>query len=267
MALFEFIEMRGSLRRKDINKKHKLVDVIFLVFSAVLSGASGWKSIQEFGELQLGWLKQYAPFENGIPRRHCIANIIRTLDSDILVEALFLWINERRVKDGKKLIAIDGKTMRGTRKTSILQALHVVSAYDVGAGIALYQKATESKGKEGPIGREIIRLLALENAIVTMDALHCQVKTLDLITQRKGDYIVGVKNNQKQLYQFVKERFSAAYDTEEFAEFTEQNKGHGRLEQRIVMQLPADLPDDLKQRWPSIRSLIEVVSERGKPGD
>uniref|UniRef100_UPI00139231D0 transposase family protein n=1 Tax=Serratia microhaemolytica TaxID=2675110 RepID=UPI00139231D0 len=55
MSIFNYISEIPD-PRKDINKKHKLVDVIFLVFSAVLSGASGWKSIQEFGELQLGWL-------------------------------------------------------------------------------------------------------------------------------------------------------------------------------------------------------------------
>ena len=65
--------------RTDVNIKHNLVDVLFLTLSAVLSGADGWKSIQEFGELQLDWLRQHRPFENGIPKRHCITNIIRAL--------------------------------------------------------------------------------------------------------------------------------------------------------------------------------------------
>lgn len=75
--------------RNDINVKHDLVDVVFLVFSAVLSGATGWKSIQDFGESQIDWLRQYREFENGIPKRHCIANIISALDSDSLLDALF----------------------------------------------------------------------------------------------------------------------------------------------------------------------------------
>ena len=67
--------------RKDINLKHELVDVIFLTLSAVLSGATGWKSIQDFGETQLEWLRQHRDFESGIPKRHCIANIIKAFDS------------------------------------------------------------------------------------------------------------------------------------------------------------------------------------------
>lgn len=68
---------------------------------------------------------------------------------------------------------------------------------DVGSGIALYQRATESKGKEGPVARQLIELLALDKAIVTLDALHCQKETLKLITQRGGDFIVGIKRQSK----------------------------------------------------------------------
>ncbi|WP_146144625.1 transposase family protein, partial [Shewanella algae] len=80
--------------RKDINLKHNLVDVVFLTLSAILSGATGWKSIQEFGEEQLDWLRLYRKFENGIPKRHCISNIIKALDSELLLQAIFGWINE-----------------------------------------------------------------------------------------------------------------------------------------------------------------------------
>ncbi|CDG98716.1 transposase (fragment) [Xenorhabdus bovienii str. puntauvense] len=154
--------------------------------------------------------------------------------------------------------------MRGTCKGSLHEALHVVSAYDVGSGIALYQRATESKGKEGPVARQLIELLALDKAIVTLDALHCQKETLKLITQRGGDFIVGIKGNQSPLYQFVKSRFASHYDSDERVEFTEKNKGHGRTELRAVMQISAGLPKDLQGQWPSVHSLIEVVSERGE---
>ncbi|WP_165489686.1 transposase family protein [Pseudoalteromonas sp. DL-6] len=74
----------------------------------VLNGADGWKSIQEFGELQLDWLRHHRPFENGIPKRHCIANIIRALDTDSLLKALLNRSNSRREEAQKPYIAIDG---------------------------------------------------------------------------------------------------------------------------------------------------------------
>lgn len=124
MSIFNYISEITD-PRSDINKKHELIDVIFLVFAAVLSGASGWKSIQEFGEAQFEWLKQHTDFTHGIPRRHCIANIIKAIDREVLVEALYAWINHRRLREGKSIIAIDGKTMRGTCKGSLHEALHV----------------------------------------------------------------------------------------------------------------------------------------------
>ncbi len=100
--------------RTDINVKHDLIDVVFLTLSAVLSGADGWKSIQEFGELQLDWLRKHRAFANGIPRRHCIANIIKALDTEELLKALIDWINRRREAANKSHIAIDGKVLRGS---------------------------------------------------------------------------------------------------------------------------------------------------------
>ena len=149
--------------RTDINIKHDLIDVMFLTLSAVLSGADGWKSIQEFGEMQLDWLRQHRPFEGGIPRRHCIANIIKALDTEALIMALIDWINARREASDKPHIAIDGKVLRRSWNGSIHNALNVVSAYDVENGLALYQQSSDSKGKEGQIARDIIDMFDLVN--------------------------------------------------------------------------------------------------------
>jgi hypothetical protein len=181
--------------RKDINLKQNLVDVVFLTLSAILSGATGWKSIQEFGEEQLDWLRLYRKFENGIPRRHCIANIIKALDSDLLLQAVFGWVNDNRQSEGKSIIALDGKTMRGSWREDAKNALHVVSAFAVGNGIALYQGSSNSKGKEAEVARNMIDSMALDDAIVTLDAQHCQVSTMSKIRQRKGEFIIQLKAN------------------------------------------------------------------------
>jgi predicted transposase YbfD/YdcC len=248
--------------RHDRNKRHELVDVIFLAFSAILSGATGWKSIEQFGEEQLEWLQLHGVFKNGLsPSRHCIAYVIKSLQTEALINALCLWLNQRREQLGKPLIALDGKTLRGTGN-ALEESLHLVSAYDVGNGLSLYQKSAASKGQEGETARDIIKLLALEGRIITMDALHCQVDTLEQVIQSKGDFVIQVKTNQKTLYQHINAAFAVAYGSEDLSEYVESNKGHGREEYRTVMQLPANLPEKLKARWPHIRSFIEVASER-----
>ncbi|HAT2164804.1 ISAs1 family transposase [Shewanella algae] len=252
--------------RKDINLKHNLVDVVFLTLSAILSGATGWKSIQEFGEEQLDWLRLYRKFENGIPKRHCISNIIKALDSELLLQAIFGWINEQRQTEGKTVIALDGKTLRGAWSEDAKNALHVVSAFDVGNGITLYQDSSHSKGKEAEVARNMIDAMALDNAVLTLDALHCQVSTMNKIKQGNGDFIIQLKSNQPGLFEAVKTSFSKAYEQPELAIFEQFNMGHGRRERRTVMQIEAELSAELKKKWPHITSFIEVASERTVDG-
>ncbi|MGY8899431.1 MAG: ISAs1 family transposase [Paraglaciecola sp.] len=254
--------------RTDINVKHDLIDVMFLTLSAVLSGADGWKSIQEFGEMQLDWLRLHRRFDNGIPRRHCIANIIKALDTEALIKALIDWINSRREASNKPHIAIDGKVLRGSWSGSVQRALNVVSAYDVENGLALYQQSSDSKGKEGQIARDIIDMLALKDSIVTLDALHCQRDTLDLIRQRKCDFIVQVKANQGKLHKAVKAHFEAHYEDMQASEENEGiNAGHGREESRITMQLPITLSNELREKWPHVKTVIEVARGRKTKND
>ncbi|CDG22311.1 protein of unknown function [Xenorhabdus poinarii G6] len=103
--------------------------VIFLAFSAVLSGASGWKSIQEFGKLQIEWLKQHTSFTHGIPHRHTIARILKAIVAESLLEALLNWVNERRSQEGKPIIAMDGKILRGADQNEAKTAAHLVTSY------------------------------------------------------------------------------------------------------------------------------------------
>lgn len=248
--------------RKDVNIKHNLFDVLFLVLAAVLSGAHGWKDIQVFGDAQLDWLRKYRTFENGIPRRHCIAKIISMLDTDLLVQALLGWINERRQLNGKPVVAIDGKTMKRAWDNDIYKALHVVTAYDVENGITLYQKASDSKGKEREIARNIIEMLSLKDCVVTMDALHCQKDTMAQIVQQQGDFVVQLKANQGKLFQHVQQAFATNYDDPQLPEYVEKSKGHGRSEVRRVMQISATLPASLRAQWPHIKSFIEIGTER-----
>ena len=254
--------------RSHINKKHDLVEVIFLAFSAVLSGADGWKSIEEFGDYHLQWLRKHSPFKNGIPRRHCISKIICALDPDVLAQAVLGWINQERERTGCSVIAIDGKTLKKAWQGKAHKALHVVSALDTQLGISLYQNATDNKGHEIEQAREVINKLALSNRIVTMDSLHCQKETLTQIVERKGDFVVQLKANQPNLHKAVQQAFADRYESQEdLAEFTQENKGHGRVEKRHVMQLHAKhLPEEMKTQWPEVKSVIEISSERTLKG-
>lgn len=144
------------------------------------------------------------------------------------------------------------------------EALHVVSAFDVGQGIALYQDSSNSRGSEQEVARRVIDALTLEDAVVTLDALHCQKETMAKVKkQKKGDFVIQLKSNQPSLYEAVQACFASQYERPDLATFEQCNEGHGRKEKRTVMQISAsELPKELQKKWPHIHSLIEVASER-----
>ena len=96
--------------RRDINKKHELLDLLFLTVSAVMSGAEGWKDIKQFGDEKLDWLRRYRPFANGMPVDDTIARVVRALDPEQFNRAFLNWVNEVRAASGQEQIALDGKT-------------------------------------------------------------------------------------------------------------------------------------------------------------
>lgn len=160
----------------------------------------GWKSVQEFGEEQHEWQRKYRSFEFRIPKRHCITHIISALDSYLLLQTVVNWLNDSRQKEGETVIAKGEKTMRGAWRTESQKALHVVSAFDVTNGLALYEEASDSKGSEATVARDIIDALVLDNAIV-----NCQKETMKKIPPQKGDFVIQLKGNQPMLLDAVKE--------------------------------------------------------------
>lgn len=264
MSLFDQLNLIED-SRSHINRGHDLVDIIFLVLAAIASGCNGWLEIEEFGNENLSWLQKHRPFTHGIPTRHSIARIIKTIDAEMMILALFSWVNTLRASAGRPLIAIDGKTLRGAvNQQGSEHAVHLVSAFDVEHGLVLYQQDTQTKGSELATVRELLHMLDIRDAILTFDALHCNADTLKQITKRKGDYVVQVKSNQPNLLKAIKEQFEPhwAGDGSSLATFEEKEKGHGREECRTTFQLPAVLPKELAKKWPSVRSFIAVERVR-----
>lgn len=262
MTLLEHLTLVEETR-SDINQKHELVDVMFLVISAIMAGAEGWQDIETYGDSKADWLRQYRPFTHGIPRRHTIARILRCIVIESLLEALLNWVNEHRTHHGKPIIAFDGKVLRGSYRHSATQAVQLVTAYDTENGLVLSQKATPSKKGEIATVREMLDMLNLKGAVVTLDALHCQRETLEKIQDKKAHVVVQVKHNQPNLRKAVQSQFQAVFDARKEQVVVEHKEtGHGRKEERYVFQLKAKLPAELAEKWPTIRSIIAVERHR-----
>lgn len=258
MSIIEHLSVVEDTR-SDINQKHDLIDVIFLVISAIASGCEGWQDIEYYGEEKLDWLRRYRLFEHGLPRRHTIARILRSVVAESLLEALALWINEQRTSQNRPIIAFDGKVLRGSYRNDKKTALQLVTAYDTERGLVLSQKPTENKNGEISVVRQMLDVINVKDSVITVDALHCQRDTLEKIAEKK----VQVKNNQPKLRAAVVDQFQAVFDAGKEKIVTEiKEKHHGRSEERYVFQLKAKLPEELTKKWPTVRSIIAVERHR-----
>jgi len=268
MNFFSYCEQIED-SRIDINIEYDLVDIIFLTMTAILSGAKGWKDIEVFGLAKLTWLQQYRPFANGIPTRHSIGRIIRSIKAESIVDCFEQWITTQREQTDNTHIAFDGKVLKGSRHQRLgegINALQLMTAMVVESGLILTQKETPSKHNEISVMQTMLKNLSVKDAIISADALHCQTKTVDMIRHQGADYMVQIKGNQKNLHQDVQAFFRNTQSTnsELYKQHTfEEIEGeHGRLTQRHYRLLP--ITDWLIEtnKWIDSHAVIEVTRLR-----
>lgn len=251
--------------RIERNKLHLLPDILFLVVSAVCSGAKGWESIEDFGHSKLDWLQRFVPLANGIPSHDCIEYVMTRLSPVRFRECFISWTQAVK-QESEDVIAIDGKTARGSRdRVNGGKALHMVSAWACDNRLVLAQEATDEKSNEITAIPKLLKLLELKGCIVTLDAMGCQRDIAKQIHQQQGDYIMGLKGNQSTLQDAVADYFATA-KTHQFRsvphDYTEEtDKDHGRLDSRRywITEDLSTLPRP--ERWAGLRSIGMVERE------
>jgi predicted transposase YbfD/YdcC len=273
MLSMSFIDYFGSITdpRTDINVKHELLDVIFLTITGVVSGCEGWKDIHEFGCLKIEWLRKYRPFKNGIPVDDTIARIISALVPEEFTKSFIDWVNELRRYEGKEQISIDGKTLRRSFDNGDrMSALHSVTVWSKSNGLVLAQSRSKSKKNENKTVMELLDLIEIGNAIITMDAMNTQRSIEAKLIQKKADYVLPVKENQKNLLEEIQDYF--VYMNQQHAEivtkstYSEVDSGHGRIEQRIYRQLLINELIPEAGKWSGIKTVVEVLRQRELKG-
>jgi len=176
--------------RSHINRTHDLLDVLFLTIAAMMSGAEGWQDIRDFGLQKEDWLKQYRSFEHGIPVDDTIARIISRLNPDKFVECFLNWSNSLRQAQGKEIINIDGKTLRRSFKDGDrTSALHLISVWASESQLVLGQFKSQGKKNEINTVMELLDLIDIKDATVTLDAMGTQKKIAKKIRSQGGDYV------------------------------------------------------------------------------
>ena len=242
------------------NYYYPLEEILFLVISAVISGANGWTSIELFGKAKLEWLRQFFPYEHEIPSHDILGGLFSRLDSKEFTKCFSNWVNSVANLTDKEVIAIDGKTIRNSKDdTSSKSAIHLVSAYASDNRISLGQEAVLEKSNEITAIPKLLKTLTIKGCIVTIDAMGCQKKIAKEIIAVEADYILMVKDNQKKIRIQIEDSFKTKKSC---TSNTTNDFGHGRIETRAC-----DVIDDLsllenKSDWKNIKSIVRITSVR-----
>ncbi len=267
-GVFVSIFSRLEDPRLERTRKHKFLDIIGLALFAVLAGAHGYTEIEDFCRHHKEWLKHYFELPNGIPSHDTFCRVFSAINAQAFEESFFTWLKAVIKMFPENVIAIDGKSIRASRRArSGLKALHIVNAWSCANGISLGQMIVDDKTNEITVIPDILKKLCIEGAIVTLDAMGCQKAIAEQVITQKGDYILRVKANQGQLYDAMETTFKQAENLQYqsmtyYQALDETNNDHGRIESRQCVVLPLMYLFGMKLKWKGLKSLILVISER-----
>ena len=251
--------------RVERTRKHPLINVLFIAVCGVLSGANSFASIHEFAIDRRHWFARYLDLSNGIPSDDTLARVLARLDPGAFEKCLLSWIRAVQEATEDRLIAIDGKTLRGSSdRADGRAAIHMVSAWASANKLSLGQVVVPEKSNEITAIPELLGLLDIAGALVTIDAMGCQREIAAEIRRGEGDYVLAVKQNQPTLYERVEAAIDVASegDTEGFEEHVTAEKGHGRQETRTYAVVPASGSIDPEGQWCDLKAIGIATSER-----
>ena len=263
--------------RSSINRQHPLVSVVVIALMAVLAGAGGPTAIARWAKLKGAWLAQVLDLPAGVPGKDVFRRVLMLLNPAAFQACFFGWLHALRAKAAeagdvdRPVFAIDGKTARRSHdRGQGLGALHAVSVWASAFGLSLGQVACDEKSNEITALPELLRLVDLKGAIVTLDAMGTQKAIAEQLVEQGADYVLALKGNQGTLHQAVLDHVEAQSETD-FADvparrLVTRETGHGRDEIRSYVQLPVPPDWAALALWKGLRTIGVVTSVRVSDG-
>jgi predicted transposase YbfD/YdcC len=251
--------------RVERTRKHPLINIVFIAVCGVLSGANSFASIHEFALDRTTWFARYLDLTNGIPSEDTFGRVLARLNPAEFEKCLLSWIQAVQEVTAHRLIPIDGKALRGSYdRRDGRAAIHMVSAWAAEDQLSLGQVVVQEKSNEITAIPELLRLLEISGAIVTIDAMGCQKEIAAQIRQGDGDYVLAVKQNQPTLYEQVNQAIDEALegDAKDGDEHQTIETGHGRQETRTYAVVAAPETVDPEGQWQDLSAVGMAISER-----
>jgi predicted transposase YbfD/YdcC len=255
--------------RSSVNRKHPLVSVVVIAIMAILAGANGPTAIAKWAALKEEFLVGALDLPDGVPRKDVFRRVLMTLRPDAFRACFASWLGSLRAEAAaatgvdQPVLAVDGKTARRSHdRKNGLGALHSVTVWASEFGLSLGQVACAEKSNEITAIPEVLRLVDIKGAIITIDAMGAQKAIAAEIIDGGGDYVLALKGNQESLHQpviaYIDEQLEG--ELEGAQEHATTEKGHGRQETRTYLQIPA--PEGLPGfgLWKALKTIAVVTS-------
>jgi predicted transposase YbfD/YdcC len=256
--------------RSSVNQKHPLVSVVVIAMMAVLAGAGGPTAIARWAALKSEFLLKVLALPNGVPRKDVFRRVLSLLKPETFQTCFVTWLKALRTQAAettgidKPIFAVDGKTARRSHDHNKgLGALHSVTVWASEFGLSLGQIACAEKSNEITAIPELLQLVDIQGAIITIDAMGTQKAIAATVIQRKADYVLALKGNQEKLHQAVIAHFGKHLQNDfaevEMRQHETTEESHGRTDRRIYTQVlvPRDLPE--QEAWAGLKTLGMVV--------
>ena len=257
--------------RCSTNLKHPFVSVVIIALMAVLAGAGGPTSIADWAEVKKTFLQGVLDLPHGVPRKDVFRRVLSLLRPAAFQACFTTWLTALRDRAAAEtgidqpIFAVDGKTARRSHdRRKSLGALHSVSVWASEFGLSLGQVACAEKSNEITAIPELLRLVDIQGAIITIDAMGTQKAIAAEVIEQQADYVLALKGNQETLHEAVIEYIDRLAENDfagvDVRRLTTTETAHGRDETRCYIHLP--VPDDLPHRdqWKGLKSIGLVIS-------
>jgi predicted transposase YbfD/YdcC len=260
-----FAELEDYRREQSIH--YRLVDILFIIICAVISGANTIKAIARYAKLKENWLREVLKLPDKVPAYVTFWTVLVMLSPEGLERCFIRWVESNtKVKEGR-FVAIDGKAQRGTAKIGKAHSfVHIVSAWASAHHLTLGQLKVDGKSNEITAIPKLLDMIDVEKSVITIDAMGCQTAIAAKIVDRKGDYVLALKGNQGLLADEVQNYFDQA-EAIDFEGVTchavgSKTCGHGRIEIREIYAVE-DI-DWLPQAddWVGLKTIVMIKSSR-----
>lgn len=254
------------------NVRHRLIDILVMALCGLICDADGWDDLEDFVRVKFDFFKSFLDLEHGVPSADTFRRVLGRLDPQAFEERFQQWMRSVAELSQGKLVAVDGKSLRRSfeRSWDKLDMAHMVSAFVEHNGQVLAQIKTQGKGGELAAIADLLGLVDLQGATVSIDALGAQKAIAQQILDGGGQYVLAVKDNQPSLHQALSRELDDLIRTQgRYLPADRQESldaGHGRIESRQVWA--TDQLHWLQQAcdWPGLQSVAVVEARRDVAG-